>query len=50
MTCMHACIDLMTKLSAQEYIGLLSLSDKELVKKDEIGKKFRNLLRSLVKK
>lgn len=43
-------IDLMTKLSVQEYIGLLSVSDEETAKEDEIRKKFRDLLRSLVKK
>ncbi len=43
-------VDLMTKLSVQEYIGLLSMSDEELAREDEIKRKFRTLLRSLVKK
>jgi hypothetical protein len=43
-------VDLVTKLSVQEYIGLLSMSDEEIAKEDEIRKKFRDSLRSLVKK
>jgi len=43
-------VDLVTKLDVEEYAGLLSISDEELAKEDEISKKFRDLLRSSVKK
>ena len=43
-------LDLLTKEDVQEYAALLSMSDKQLVEQDEIDRKFRDLLRSLVKK
>jgi len=43
-------VDLLTKLEAQEYAKILSMSAEELAKEDAIKKKFRELLRSLVKK
>ena len=43
-------LDLLTKEDVQEYAALLSMSDKQLVEQDEIDHKFRDLLRSLVKK
>jgi len=42
-------VDLFTKEDVQEYASLLSMSDKELEEQDEIDRKFRELLRSLVK-
>jgi DNA-binding transcriptional ArsR family regulator len=43
-------VDLFTKEDVQEYAALLSMSDKQLEEQDEIDRKFRELLRSLVKK
>lgn len=43
-------VDLVTKLSVEEYAGILSISDEQLAKEEKISKKFRDLLRSLVKK
>ncbi len=43
-------LDLLTKEDVQEYAATLSMSDKELEEQDEIDVKFRELLRSLVKK
>lgn len=43
-------VDLFTKEDVQEYAALLSMSDEELEKQDEIDLRFRKLLRSLVKK
>jgi DNA-binding transcriptional ArsR family regulator len=43
-------VDLITKLTVEEYAGILSVSDKELAKQEEIRKKLVNLLRSIVKK
>jgi len=43
-------LDLLTKEDVQEYAAILSMTDKELEKQDEIDVKFRELLRSLVKK
>jgi len=43
-------VDPLTKMEAEEYAGLLSASTKELAKEDEIRNKFRDQLRSLVKK
>lgn len=42
-------VDLVTKLTVQEYAGILSMSDEELVKQNEIMKKLVDLLRSLVR-
>jgi DNA-binding transcriptional ArsR family regulator len=42
-------VDLFTKEDVQEYAALLSMSDKQLEEQDEIDRKFRTLLRSLVK-
>jgi len=42
-------VDLLTKEDVQEYAALLSMSDKELQEQDEINRKFRTLLRSLMK-
>jgi DNA-binding transcriptional ArsR family regulator len=43
-------IDVLTKEDVQEYAGILSMSEDELVTEDRLEKKFRGLLRSLVKK
>jgi DNA-binding transcriptional ArsR family regulator len=43
-------LDLLTKEDVQEYAALLSMSDKQLEEQDKIDYKFRELLRSLVKK
>jgi len=43
-------LDPLTKMEAQEFAAILSVSEKEQAKEDEIQKKFRDLLRSLVKK
>ncbi|MGB9134408.1 MAG: hypothetical protein WCC63_02315 [Candidatus Bathyarchaeia archaeon] len=42
-------VNLLTKLTVQEYARVLSMSDKEWAKEDEIKERFRHLLRSLVK-
>jgi DNA-binding transcriptional ArsR family regulator len=42
-------VDLFTKEDVQEYASMLSMTDKELAEQDEIDRKFRELLRSLVK-
>jgi len=42
-------VDPLTKMDAGEYAGILSASAKELAKEDELRKKFRDLLRSIVK-
>jgi DNA-binding transcriptional ArsR family regulator len=42
-------VDLFIKEDVQEYAALLSMSDKQLEEQDEIDRKFRTLLRSLVK-
>jgi len=41
--------DFFVKQGAQEYAGLLSMSDEKLEKQDEINRKFRKMLRSLAK-
>ncbi|TRO46020.1 ArsR family transcriptional regulator [Candidatus Bathyarchaeota archaeon] len=41
-------IDFFTKQNVQEYAGILSMSDEEFVIRDELRKKFRDLLRSLL--
>lgn len=43
-------LDLFTKEDVQEYASILSMSDKQLQEQDEIDLKFRELLRSLIKK
>ncbi len=43
-------LDLFTKEDVQEYAAILSMSDKKLQEQDEIDLKFRELLRSLIKK
>jgi DNA-binding transcriptional ArsR family regulator len=43
-------IDFFTKQTAQEYAGILSMSDEESAKRDELHKKFRQQLRSLLVK
>ena len=42
--------DFFVKQELQEYISILSMSEEELKKEDQIKKEFRELLRSLVKK
>lgn len=43
-------LDLIAGLSVQEYAELLSMSDEEFAKQQEMKRKFRDLLISLVKK
>ena len=43
-------VDYFTKQQVQEYAGLLSMTDKELAKHDQVRKRFTELLRSLVAK
>ena len=43
-------LDPLTKMEAQEFAAILTVSEEEQAKEDEIQKKFRNQLRSLVKK
>jgi DNA-binding transcriptional ArsR family regulator len=43
-------LDFPTKLLVGEYAKIISISDKEFTKKEEISRKQRDLLRSLVKK
>jgi DNA-binding transcriptional ArsR family regulator len=43
-------VDFFTKQTVQKYAETLSISDEEFVKQQELGKKFRDLLISLVKK
>ena len=43
-------VDYFTKQEIQEYSGLLSMSNQELNKRDQVKQKFTILLRSLVKK
>jgi len=43
-------VDYFAKQGALEYASMLSMSDEELVRQDEIQKKFRDTLRSLVSK
>jgi hypothetical protein len=43
-------LDLFTKEDVQEYASILSMSDKQLQEQDDIDLKFRELLRSLIKK
>jgi DNA-binding transcriptional ArsR family regulator len=43
-------IDFFTKQNVQEYAGILSMSDEESATRDELRKKFRELLRSLLVK
>lgn len=43
-------VDLFTKEDVQEYAALLSMSEKQIEEEDEINRKFRQALRSLLKK
>jgi DNA-binding transcriptional ArsR family regulator len=43
-------VDFFTKQTVQKYVETLSISDEEFVKQQELRKKFRDLLLSLVKK
>ena len=43
-------IDFMTNQTVKEYAGILSMSDEEFAKKDQLKKKFRDLLKSLLVK
>lgn len=43
-------LDPLTKQDIQDYAGMLSTSDKEFVNQDELRKKFRKLLKSLIEK
>jgi len=43
-------VDYFVKQQVQEYAGLLSMTDEELLKEDEIRGKFRKILRSLLVK
>jgi hypothetical protein len=43
-------LDFPTKLLVGEYAKIISISDKEFTKKEEISRKQRDLLRSLVRK
>jgi len=43
-------VDLMTKIQVEEYVKVLSMSDEEAAKHDKLQKKFREVLKSLVKK
>jgi DNA-binding transcriptional ArsR family regulator len=43
-------VDFVTKLTVEEYVEVLSMSDQEFARQDRIRKKFRELLKSLVKK
>lgn len=42
-------LDFMTKLEASEYAETIAMSDEEFARRQEIIKKLRNLLKSLVK-
>ncbi len=43
-------VDFLTKQMVQKYAETLSMADKDFTKEQELDKKFKNLLRSLVKK
>ncbi len=43
-------VDILAKLEAEEYAAILSGSEEAQAREDEIQKKFRTLLRSLIKK
>lgn len=43
-------IDFLTKQNVQEYAGILSMSDEEFAKRNELRIKFRDLLKSLIVK
>lgn len=43
-------IDFFTKQNVQEYAGILSMSDDEFAERNELRKKFRDLLKSLLVK
>lgn len=43
-------LDLLSKLTLQEYADLLSIPDEEFVKQEEMRRKLRDLLMSLIKK
>ena len=43
-------IDFFTKQTVQEYAGILSMSDEEFAERDQLRKKFRDLLKSLLVK
>jgi len=42
-------VDLVTKLTVQEFAGILSMSNQEMIKLNETREKLVNLLRSLIK-
>jgi DNA-binding transcriptional ArsR family regulator len=42
-------IDPLTIMTAKEFVGILSMSEEELAEQQKIQKKFRNMLKSLVK-
>jgi DNA-binding transcriptional ArsR family regulator len=41
-------VDFFTKQNVQEYAGILSMSDEEYAKRNELRKKFRDLLKSML--
>jgi DNA-binding transcriptional ArsR family regulator len=41
-------LDFMTKQHVQEYAGILSMSDEEFAERNELRKKFRDLLKSML--
>lgn len=41
--------DFLSQLLAEEYIGIVSVSDKDMAKEDEVQKKIRDMLKSVVK-
>ena len=41
-------LDFMTKQNVQEYAGILSMSDEEFAERNELRKKFRDLLKSFL--
>jgi hypothetical protein len=43
-------VDFVTRLTVEEYIKILSMSDEEAAEHEKIQKKFRETLKSLVKK
>ena len=43
-------VDFFVKQELQEYISILSMSEEEIKREDQIKKEFRELLRSLIKK
>lgn len=43
-------LDFLTKQNVQEYAGILSMSDAEFAERNELRKKFRDLLKSLLER